>query len=175
MNIVQWQRCCPHSLSFVIPNRWKSEGDKSRLYSGCGRTVQPRLVMCFMVFELVWDLEILCFKRKAVFSGLTLDVWAFSFTSWWSWRWSWHHDGQCWWFGFQEIQTDHSFPIPKDTAHHFSRWGQCLEVCLIFEGEFMSPLHKLSFWLQLIVVTPQLITANDVIQETVIFSLILFQ
>ena len=45
------------------------------LYGRCGRTVQPRLVMCFMVFELVWDLASLHYKRKVVlFSDPTLEV-----------------------------------------------------------------------------------------------------
>jgi len=39
-----------------------------------GRIVQPRLVMCFTVFKLVWGLELLCCKKKVVFSGLTLEV-----------------------------------------------------------------------------------------------------
>jgi len=34
-------KCCPCSPSFISLNRWKSEGGKSRLYGGCGRTVQP--------------------------------------------------------------------------------------------------------------------------------------
>ena len=35
--------CCPHSPSLISPNIQKSESTKSRLYSGCGRTIQPRL------------------------------------------------------------------------------------------------------------------------------------
>lgn len=37
------------------------------------------------------------------------------------------------------------------------------------------PLHGLLFWLQLMAVTPHLATGNNVIQETVSFSLILIQ
>jgi len=68
-------KCCPHSPSFIGLIRWKSEGSKSRLYGGCGRTVQLRLAMCSTVFELIWDQALLCCKRKTVFiSGLTREV-----------------------------------------------------------------------------------------------------
>lgn len=42
-----------HSPAFLNLKRWKSEGAKPGLYSGCGRTVQTRLAACFMVFKLV--------------------------------------------------------------------------------------------------------------------------
>jgi len=87
-NLYQWRwtnvsqlllwYCCPWSPSFIGLNRWKSEGTKSRLYSGYGRTVQSRLAMCFMVFKPVWCLPLLCCKRKAVFISW-LKVWVFSF------------------------------------------------------------------------------------------------
>ena len=63
----------PNLLHRVNP----SEGAKSGLYGGCDRTVQLRLALCFTVFKLAWGL-VLCCKRKVVFSGLTLEVWAFS-------------------------------------------------------------------------------------------------
>jgi len=72
-------KCCLHRPSFIGPNRWNSEGDTSRLYFGCGRTVQPRLSVCSMVVTLVWGLVLLCCKRRVVFfSGLTLKAQAFS-------------------------------------------------------------------------------------------------
>ena len=37
--------CCSHSPSFIGLNRWKSKDAKFRLYSGFGRTIQPRLAM----------------------------------------------------------------------------------------------------------------------------------
>ena len=46
---------------------WTEEHAKFKLYSGCGRTVQPRLPMCFTVFKLVWVLALLCCRRKVVF------------------------------------------------------------------------------------------------------------
>ena len=36
--------------------------------------------------------------------------------------------------GFQEIQKDHPFPIPTDTAHPFIHWGLVLK--FFFDGEF---------------------------------------
>ena len=54
---------------FHWPEKWKSEGTKSRLYGECGRTVQPRLAMCFTVFKLVWDMT-----KVVFFSGVTLEV-----------------------------------------------------------------------------------------------------
>ena len=73
---------CPRSPYFIDPKRWKSEGTKSRLYSGCCRIVQPRLAMCSMVFKQVWGLALLCCKRKVFFvSGLTLELQTFSLVS----------------------------------------------------------------------------------------------
>lgn len=34
---------------------------------------------------------------------------------------------------FQEIQKDHFFPIPKDSAYHFTHWGLCPEPFLWWE------------------------------------------
>ena len=76
--------------------------------------------------------------------------------------------------GFKEIQKDHPFSIPKDSAHHFTCWGQRLELFLRW-GFHMSPLHGLPFWLRLVVVTSRLVTGDDVIQETVTFSLVSVQ
>jgi len=67
---------------FHRPEQMKSEGAKSGLYGGCGKTVHPRLAMCSTVFKLVWGLALLGCKRKVVFfSGLTLEIRAFSLVS----------------------------------------------------------------------------------------------
>jgi len=34
--------------------------------------------MCSMVFKLVWGLVLSCYKRKVFFSGLTVEIQAFS-------------------------------------------------------------------------------------------------
>jgi len=61
------------------------------LYGGNDRTVQTRLAECSTVFKHIWVLALSCCKRKVVFfSGLTLEVWAFSFSQ--------HHNGQSRWF-----------------------------------------------------------------------------
>ena len=73
--------------------------------------------------------------------------------------------------GFQEIQKNHSFPIPQDGAHHFTCWGLHLDFFLWW-GSHMLPLHQLPLWPWHEVVTPHLITSNEKIQETVTFSLI---
>ena len=68
-------KCCPCSLSFIGLNRWNPKGIKSRLFSGYGRTVQPRLGMSSTIFKLSWGLVLPSCKRKAVFSsGLTLEA-----------------------------------------------------------------------------------------------------
>ena len=61
--------------------RQKSEGAECRLYSGCDRTVQPRLSTCSTAFKLVWGLALSCGKRKVAFSVMTLEVQAFSLVS----------------------------------------------------------------------------------------------
>lgn len=80
-------KCYPHSPCVIAPNKWKPEGAKSRLCGGCGRTVQPRLATCSIVFKQVWGMVLLYCKRKVVFSNLTLEIWAFSLvnvTVYWS-------------------------------------------------------------------------------------------
>jgi len=68
-------KCCPCSPNFISLIKLKSESSKSRLYSACGRTVQPRLAVCSMVFKLVGGLALSYCKRNAVlFSGPTLEV-----------------------------------------------------------------------------------------------------
>ena len=57
-------KCRLCSPSFIDSKRWKSEDGKSGLYSGCGRTVQLRLAVCFTVFKPVWVLAFSCCKRK---------------------------------------------------------------------------------------------------------------
>ena len=72
-------KCCPYSRFFIGPKRQKSEDAKAGLYGGYDRAPQPRLAMCSMVFKLVWCVVLSCCKRKVVFfSGLTLEVRAFS-------------------------------------------------------------------------------------------------
>ena len=71
---------CPGSPPFISLNRQNSEGMKSRLYSGCGWTIQTRLAVCSTVFKQGPHLS--CCKRKdAFFSGLTFEVPAFSLVS----------------------------------------------------------------------------------------------
>ena len=60
-----------------------------------------------------------------------------------------------------------SFPLPKNSAHHYPHWGLCLQ--LFLQSRILTLLlHGLClFWLRLIVLTPQRTNGNDVIQETV--------
>ena len=112
-------KCCPCSPSFIGPNRWKS-----RQFSGWGRTVQPRLAMCSMVFKLVWAW---CYhvSRERLSSSL---VWLWNS----SLQLSQHRDvavrvdGLS---GFKLIQKNHLFPVPKDRVLYLLRaelflwWG----------------------------------------------------
>ena len=51
-------------------------------YAECRWTGQPRMAVCSMVFKLTWVLVLSYCKRKIViFSGLTLEVQAFSLVS----------------------------------------------------------------------------------------------
>ena len=80
-----WQQCSYRMLPsspFFDLNKWKSGCAKPGLRGRYGRTAQPRLAMFAMVFKLVCCLMLSCCKRKVVFfSGLTLDVQAFSSVS----------------------------------------------------------------------------------------------
>jgi hypothetical protein len=167
--MVSWLRkCCSHSSSFISLNRWKSEGAKSGLYNGCGKTIQPRFTMCSMVFKLVLGPGVIMLKEKGC-----LLLWPDSENS--SLRLSQHHVLAVYGLsGFKETRKVHPFRIPKDSAHHFTHWRQHLELFL-WQRIHMSPLHGMQFWLWLIVVTSCLITGDDAIQETVTFSLVLVQ
>ena len=133
------------------------------------KTVQSWLAMCSMIFTLGWGLGKVasCMRKVVFFSGLTLEVWAFS-----------QHcnvairvEGLS---RFQEIRKDHPFPVPKGSVHHLTWWELWLELLLRW-GIYLSPLHGLLFWLQIIAVTPYLISSNYAILETVTVNLALIQ
>ena len=94
------------------------------------------------------------------FSCLTLEFWAFSLVSIMM-----QQSRVDVLFGFQEIQKDHPFPIPKESTHYFTHWGLHLELFLWW-GIHRPPLYGLPFWLWLLAVTSHLVTGNDAIQET---------
>lgn len=158
---------CLCSSSFIGLNRSKSGGAKSRLYSGCCTSVRPRLATYSMVFKLLWGLVLSCSKWKVFFfSGLSS-----------SFQFSQHYDIVVRVNGFsmfQEIQKNHSFPIAKDSVQNFTHSGLCLELFLWW-GIQILPFHRLPFWLRLVVGKSCLSTSNDAIQETIKFSLTLFQ
>jgi len=111
-------KCFPHSPSFISPNRRKSEGANLRLCSGYSKTIYQWLMMFSMSFKLVWAWHYV--TRDELSSSL-------------AWLWNVERSAQSvlWCSrvsGFQEIQTDHPFPIPKDSAHHFTHWGLHLEL-----------------------------------------------
>ena len=144
--------------TFHWPKQMKIRRHKIWTYNGCGTKVQPRLAVCSIVFKLVWGLSLLCWNRNVVFSGLTLEAWAFSLVS-----------IVIQWSEFQKIQKkDRLFPIPKDSAHHFTCWGLHLELFLRWGIHNLS-LTELLFQLCLVVVTICLIPDNDTTQETISF------
>lgn len=46
-------------------------------------------------------------------------------------------------FRLQEIQKDHPFPTPKDSAHHFTGWGLYL-LHFLLKKKFTTWLHEMS-------------------------------
>jgi len=159
------RKCCPCNPPFIRLNRWKSGGAKSWLYAGCGRTVQPRLVVCSMIFKWVSGLVLLRCKRKIVFfSGLSLEAQDFRLVLW-----------SVLMVCPGSRKSKRITPFLTQKTVHITLYTDGCILNLFLHEEFMSPPHGLLVWLWLIVVTPCLITSNDVIQETVTFSLILFQ
>ena len=73
----------------------------------------------------------------------------------------------------QEIQKDHSFPFPKDSACHFTHRELHLELFLWW-GIHMLPLHGLHLWFWLIVVTCDLLTCNDATPSVVTILYMVF-
>ena len=159
----------PCSLSFIGPNRWKSEGTRFGICSGCGRTVQPRMAMCSMGSKLVPGLVLSCCKRKTdLFPGLILEVWASSFVS----IAMWHSELMvC----LRSRKSGRISPfLSQKSGDHFTCWGLHLELFLLW-GIHVLPLLGLMFWLCLVVMTPHPLTGHVVDQKTVTFSLLLVQ
>jgi len=120
---------------------------ESRPYSGCDRAVQSKLAMCSMVFKLVWGLALLCCKRKVfIFSGLTLEVWAFSLVSTATKR---SELMVC--PGSGKLWRITAFPSERE---HIS-FNLNLFECFVWWGVHTSPCHGLLFWLWLVVMIPQ--------------------
>ena len=166
MTVLLLGKCCPCSSSFIGLNRWKSEGTKSGLYSGCGTTVWPRLTVCSTVFKLVWGLALSCCKRKVVFfSGLALEIQAFSLAS--------RCSGQIFCLGSRKSRRITPFLSQKTVHITLSTEGSIFNS--FFDGEFTCRQSMDCHLYSGLVVTPHLITGDDVIQETVTFSLILVQ
>ena len=115
-----------------------SEGTKCRLYSGCHRTVQPRLASYYMVFKMIYGLALSCCKRRVVIrpdsGSLILQL-------------SQHLEvvvGVDDLSVFQEIQKNHSFPF----LVHITLPTECCFLNLFFNVEFTSPPRGLQFCLQ---------------------------
>ena len=92
------RKMSPHTLSFMGLNIWRSEGAKSGLYDGCGRTVQTRLAVCSTVFCRygAWCYHV-ARERFMFYSCLALEVVAV---------------GVGGLSGFQAVWKDCPFPIP---------------------------------------------------------------
>ena len=148
------EKICLLNPSSIIPNRWKSEGAKSRLSGGCNRTVQLRLTTCSMIFQLVWSLLLSPCKRKIdFFSSLTLELQAIisvNILVWWSELMVSPDSRNSWRITpFLSQKSVYTTLVTKG----------CLE--LFFQLRIhMLPLHRLLFWLWLTVLTP-LIISND--------------
>lgn len=71
---------------------------------------------------------------------------------------------------FQESQMDYSFPIPKDSTHHFTLEGYILN--FFINGEFICHCSIDFCFDSGPVVTLCLITSSDTIQDAVTFTLI---
>ena len=119
-------KCCSCSPSRISSNRWKSESTKSRLYGGCGTTVQPRLAVCFAVLKMAWG-------QAVFFPGSTLEAWAFSITTQWT-RLTVCTSSR------KSRRISLFLSSPKNSTHHFTHWGLCLELVLQW-GIHMSALH----------------------------------
>lgn len=111
MATLSWGKCCPHWLPII---GWTSESWKVPylwLYGQYCRTVQLRFAMWSVLFKLVWDLAILCYKWNLAFSsGLNFVSIVF----------------QDWAEGLSEFWTHHAFYILKD----------CSSLCPLIDTSF---------------------------------------
>ena len=155
---------CPRSPSFIVPHRGKWEGAKFRWYSGCGRTVQPWLAMCFSLQTIVWLAIIMlqeegCCLLRSDSENLSLQLSQRSSVV----------VGLGGLSMFQKIQKDDHISIPNDNVHHFTHWG------LHF---YLGNSCADSPWTAILTLAPLLthvVTGNDAIPEIVTFSLFLVQ
>ena len=109
------EKCYSCSPSFIGLNIWKSEGTKSALYGMCGRTVQPRLAKLSSL-QTGMRPSIIVLREQGC-----LLLWPNTENSSLQLRQccdvAVRVDGLS---GFLDIQKDHPFPIPQDSALHFT-------------------------------------------------------
>ena len=162
-------KCCPHSPSFISLKTWKSEGAKSRLHSGCGRTVQS-MCQCAPHSSKRYGARYYHVAKEKLSSSVDW-LWKLEHSAEWASQWS----SQSWGLSaLQGIQKDHLLSYPKTqcmSLYHL----RAVSWTSLSTGIDMLPLHWLPFSLQLVVMTPCLVISNDIIQKTVTFSLILVQ
>ena len=162
-------KCCPHSPSFISLKTWKSEGAKSRLHSGCGRTVQS-MCQCAPHSSKRYGARYYHVAKEKLSSSVDW-LWKLEHSAEWASQWS----SQSWGLSaLQGIQKDHLLSYPKTqcmSLYHL----RAVSRTSLSTGIDMLPLHGLPFSLQLVVMTPCLVISNDIIQKTVTFSLILVQ
>jgi len=80
MTVTLLGKCCPHNPSFIGPHGWKSEGAKSRLCGRCGRQSIQNW-QCIPSSSNWYRTWCHCVAREHFFSGLPLEVRAFSSVS----------------------------------------------------------------------------------------------
>lgn len=109
------EKCCTFSSPSIGLNRQNSDSIKSRLYRGHGRTIQPRLAVLHGLPTTIRP-GVITLQKK-----IYLLHWPDSGSS--SLHLIQHHDAAIRVGGFssfQKVQKDHSCPIPKDNAYHFT-------------------------------------------------------
>lgn len=107
----------------------------------CGRTNQPRLTMCSIVFKLGWHQLLLCCTRKIVIvTGLILVLQISSLVSI-----VMQQSKLTWFVWVPEYAEGSSFFYP--TWQHTSLYQLGAVLNYLFNGEFTFSLHVLPFWL----------------------------
>lgn len=156
-------KCCPRRLSFIRPNKWKSEGAWSGLLGGCGTNDHPIRAITSDDAKEMWGRALSWCNWVALscFSGLFFRMATRSFLS----------DVMerslfiiaC--LTLEEIEQNQPFVIPED-IHHNRVLTAVSWISSPREAQ-VSPTHRLILGLRVICVCPGLITSAKIREEKV--------
>ena len=122
MTVLLLGKCCSHSVSFIVQNRWKSEDPNSALFYGWAKTVQQNSLLTAMHHGLI---------KIVFFADLTLE---FESSAESALRCS----GQCWRFvSVSENLEGSLLSCPFQKVVHITLLAEHCVLIFFFNEEFI--------------------------------------